>query len=153
MARDELHWWFACHPEIDVNLLMISLHALFSSVTVILIFDVTFCLQEFLRDVFQSCLFALPEDCTDERDLPLCKSKVHYNIVLSSLSFVVTHIVSYHCQAMSCTVGSHLWEVHSCEGWINLHFNCCSKTDIFILRSPTCPTTRQIPRTNSSFVV
>ena len=33
-------------------------------------------LQDFLRDVFHSCLFALPEDCCDERDLPLCKSKV-----------------------------------------------------------------------------
>ena len=32
--------------------------------------------QEFLRDVFHSCLFSLPEDCCDERDLPLCKSKV-----------------------------------------------------------------------------
>ncbi|PFX25818.1 Ubiquitin carboxyl-terminal hydrolase 34 [Stylophora pistillata] len=31
---------------------------------------------EFLRDVFRSCLFSLPEDCCDERDLPLCKSKL-----------------------------------------------------------------------------
>lgn len=31
---------------------------------------------DFLRDVFHSCLFALPEDCCDERDLPLCKSKL-----------------------------------------------------------------------------
>ena len=29
----------------------------------------------------------------------------------------------------------------SYEGRINLHFNCCSKTDKFILRSPTRPTT------------
>ena len=31
--------------------------------------------------------------------------------------------------------------VLSCEGRINLHFNCCNKTDKFIVRSTTRPTT------------
>ena len=49
--------------------------------------------QEFLRDVFHSCLFALPEDCCDERDLPLCKSKVHCDIYfLKTFYFVKDEI-------------------------------------------------------------
>ncbi|KAJ7390778.1 Ubiquitin carboxyl-terminal hydrolase 34 [Desmophyllum pertusum] len=66
---------------------------------------------EFLRDVFHSCLFALPEDCCDERDLPLCKSKL-----ARSAAFDLLLEMARGCQENFLEVQKLLLKHHSSDG-------------------------------------
>ncbi|KAL9953976.1 hypothetical protein ACROYT_G041461 [Oculina patagonica] len=66
---------------------------------------------EFLRDVFHSCLFALPEDCCDERDLPLCKSKL-----ARSAAFDLLLEMARGCRENFLEIQKLLLKHHSSDG-------------------------------------
>ncbi|CAH3140586.1 unnamed protein product [Pocillopora meandrina] len=66
---------------------------------------------EFLRDVFHSCLFSLPEDCCDERDLPLCKSKP-----ARSAAFDLLLEMARGCQDNFLEIQKLLMKHHSSDG-------------------------------------